>query len=262
MKAYKHLIYLCIAVLLAACSSSKKDKSETTMVGNDRDSHNCIASAGYTWSEVRKDCVRLFEVGVRLEATGDKQESAFLVFSPDSLKVELFLSDGSTPEILDRHALPDGSYAWNIEDDDTKNIGKTNGLWSITQRGKILYEQKASQQETFAYEGILPAADCPGIRYHLTIKAPKHSGDGTFKLIQTYMEANNGKDQTFTTTGKRYTLRGDATNKDATVWQLIPENGNTPINFLVEDGGEKLTLLNSELEKSNSGLNYSLRLIK
>ena len=35
------------------------------LVGADRDEHGCIGSAGYTWSEVRKDCIRLFEDGLQ-----------------------------------------------------------------------------------------------------------------------------------------------------------------------------------------------------
>ena len=91
------------------------------MVGNDKDEHGCIASAGYTWSEVQQNCIRLFESGIRLEAT-DGKSSAYIVFSPDSLKAELFFSNGTPNEILNRRSLPAGGYAWNIEDDDTKNV--------------------------------------------------------------------------------------------------------------------------------------------
>ena len=35
------------------------------MPGSDRDAHGCIGSAGYIWSEVRQDCIRLFEQGIR-----------------------------------------------------------------------------------------------------------------------------------------------------------------------------------------------------
>lgn len=60
------------------------------MVGSDKDEHGCIASAGYTWSEVQKDCIRLWEKGVRMNAVDDAGKTLFLVFSPDSTQVELF----------------------------------------------------------------------------------------------------------------------------------------------------------------------------
>ena len=39
---------------------------DAPIVGGDRDAHGCIGSAGYTYSAVRTECVRLWEVGVRL----------------------------------------------------------------------------------------------------------------------------------------------------------------------------------------------------
>ena len=111
-------------------------------MGDDRDGHGCIASAGYTWSEVQKDCIRLWEKGVRMDAVDDAERSLFLVFSPDSAQVELFFSEEGVPnEILDRRGLPSGGYAWNVEDDDTKNVRFENGKWTVCQRGKLIYRQ-------------------------------------------------------------------------------------------------------------------------
>lgn len=117
------------------------------LIGGDRDEHGCIGSAGYTWSEVRKDCIRLFEKGIRTEAVDDSCRSAFIVFSPDSSLVELFFSDGKPNEILSRRALPHGGYVWNVEDDDTKNVRRLNGKWSISRRGKLLYSQRAEADD-------------------------------------------------------------------------------------------------------------------
>ena len=36
------------------------------IVGNDRDKHNCIKSAGYTWCQALGMCVRPWEVGCPL----------------------------------------------------------------------------------------------------------------------------------------------------------------------------------------------------
>ncbi len=126
------ILILC-AGLFSACGQKK-------MVGNDKDEHGCIASAGYTWSEVQQNCIRLFESGIRLEAT-DGKSSVYLVFSPDSMKTELFFSNGASNEILDRRSLPAGGYAWNIEDDNTKNVRRIDGVWTISQRGKEIYRQ-------------------------------------------------------------------------------------------------------------------------
>lgn len=41
---------------------------QSPIVGGDRDEHGCIGSAGYVWCEVQKDCIRLFEKGIRTES--------------------------------------------------------------------------------------------------------------------------------------------------------------------------------------------------
>ena len=48
---------------------------------------------------------------------------------------------------------------------------------------------------------------------------------------------------------------------DATVWQLKSDNGNEIFNFLYGNDST-LILLNEDFEKSDSELNYSLRLVK
>lgn len=115
-------------------------------LGGDRDKHGCIGSAGYVWCEVQKDCIRLFEKGIRTEAVNGNGESAFIVFSPDSARAELFFSNGQPNEILDRRSLPSGGYAWNVEDDDTKNVRLADGVWTISQRGQLIYTQKADNK--------------------------------------------------------------------------------------------------------------------
>lgn len=113
------------------------------LIGEDEDAHGCNASAGYTWSEARQNCVRLFEDGVRLNSATDTAatSSAFVVFSVDSTKAEVFLPGSDMSPMLDRRALPAGGYAWNQESDDTLNVRAIDGLWVIEQRGNILYKQ-------------------------------------------------------------------------------------------------------------------------
>ena len=241
---------------------------ENPIVGGDRDEHGCIGSAGYTWSEVRQDCIRLFEQGIRMEATNGSGRIAFLVFSPDSMLVELFFSDRTPNEILERRNLPGGGHAWNIEDDDTKNVRLNGNLWTISQREKLIYSQVPNKNnaslgeiKSYTYEGVLPAASGPGIRYTLTVQHPEYSGDGTFNLTTTYIEAENGKDESYSYTGRLFTQRGIPGDNDATVWQLVADNQNDIFNFLHEND-TTLTLLNSEFKKNDSPLNYSLYLVK
>lgn len=239
------------------------------LLGGDRDSHGCIDSAGYTWCEVRKECIRLWEKGIRMESADGSTRSAFIVFAPDSMQAELFFSDGSDNEILQRRTLPSGRHVWNAEDDDTKSVRRdADGQWTISQRASILF--RSSREETatelgkmqvHSYEGLLPAASCTGIEYKLTIRSREHSGDGTFRLTLTYKEAENGEDRTFTYNGKRFTLRGIPGNDNATVWQCIADDNNQAFNFLREDAST-LTLLNDKCERAQTSLNHSLKLVE
>lgn len=140
------LLLMCVTLLFAGCRNSQSKKSGEKRVGDDKDAHGCIASAGYIWSEVQKDCIRLWEKGVRMEGVADKEKSAYIVFAPDSLQVELFFSDDRPNDILDRRSLPAGGYAWNVEDDDTKNVRMENGKWTISQRGNLIYQQAEEEQ--------------------------------------------------------------------------------------------------------------------
>jgi hypothetical protein len=51
----------------APCSGKSKSKD---MVGDDRDTHGCIGSAGYTWCEEKQRCLREWEESCK--ATNDQ----------------------------------------------------------------------------------------------------------------------------------------------------------------------------------------------
>lgn len=64
-------------------------------IGGKKDAYGCLASAGYTWSVLRRDCIRVFEVGIRLDPVNVRRDeaiiSAFIVRGRDQMAVELFL---------------------------------------------------------------------------------------------------------------------------------------------------------------------------
>lgn len=107
------------------------------------DAHGCNAAAGYTWSEVRKDCIRIFEEGVCMKAVAgqDSTLAAYVVFSADSLKAEVFAPGREDHPVLDRRTLPSGVHVWNQEDDDTYNVRRVDGRWTIERRGELLFAE-------------------------------------------------------------------------------------------------------------------------
>ncbi|MCF6128814.1 hypothetical protein L1S35_03965 [Flavobacterium sp. AS60] len=80
---------------------------DSTMV-NDKDENGCLASAGYVWSKVNKECVKGFS-GIQLNPT-DKQDnqdetlSAYVLFNEDASQAEIFLPKDTTSIVLSRAA--------------------------------------------------------------------------------------------------------------------------------------------------------------
>ncbi|MEO8535525.1 MAG: hypothetical protein ABI441_17340 [Flavobacterium sp.] len=91
-----------------------KEESKSEVVGGDSDAHGCKGSAGYTWSVVKNECVRLFEVGTKLAHAEDGKTYstvAYVIFEGD--KAELFLDTQKEPIILERKSEGD---SWVKED--------------------------------------------------------------------------------------------------------------------------------------------------
>ncbi|MBV8328250.1 hypothetical protein [Chryseobacterium sp.] len=76
---------------------------KTPVVGGDRDAHGCIGSAGYTYSQIKKDCVRVFEQKIKLTEIAPKGSStsmAAVIFSKDMKKAEVFVKDTGNESII------------------------------------------------------------------------------------------------------------------------------------------------------------------
>ena len=48
------------------CFSACRSVQAPQLIGGNKDEHGCLTAAGYTWSELRRDCIRIFEDGVRV----------------------------------------------------------------------------------------------------------------------------------------------------------------------------------------------------
>ena len=146
-------VYVVLGVALmglTACGSGNNNKKtdektqETTVTETRATPADCKMEEGYVWSEMEQNCIRLFDRGISFLSVEnpDMSHVAYAVFSADSSKVELFIPDVSKHDILDRRTAATGP-AWNIEDDDTKNVRQVNGQWVIEQRGNVIYRHTA-----------------------------------------------------------------------------------------------------------------------
>ena len=84
------------------------------------------------------------------------------------------------------------------------------------------------------FTGTLPAADGPGVDYVLTLGAATDGVDTIYTLDMTYLDANGpGKHQTYQSTGKQKTMHKMVNNQPKKGVKLTPDNGDTPMYFLV-----------------------------
>lgn len=102
------------------------------------------------------------------------------------------------------------------------------------------------------YEGVLPAADCPGVIYSLTLNADIEGSDTLFMLKQTYLEAGeNGGNISFETKGVQRMREGKYI-------QLYPDNGEQQMNFYQVDDNT-IRYVNADFQSIANGLNYDLK---
>lgn len=87
---------------------NKKASTAIDSVVHDRDENGCLASAGYVWSKVNKECVKGFS-GIQLNPMDkpdneDETLSAYVLFNEDASQAEIFLPKDTASIVLSRSA--------------------------------------------------------------------------------------------------------------------------------------------------------------
>lgn len=93
------------AAILIAGALVAPAMAQAQVVGGGPDSHGCYADGGYTYSAVRRTCIRIWEAGIRLDPVkpqGSAVMSAFVVFASedDRREAELFIPGVAASPIL------------------------------------------------------------------------------------------------------------------------------------------------------------------
>ncbi len=119
--------------------------------------------------------------------------------------------------------------------------------------------QPGEEPMTLRYAGDLPCADCPGIRTELTLtRKAKGWAEGTYRLTETYLERGGPN----VTTGDWTTLRGDAADPDATVYQLDPDHPVRSRNFLRVGDDLELKVLDKDMKALPATLPVTLKRVR
>jgi hypothetical protein len=109
----KYIVVVALLFIFSSCNffkspedeSAKKDSVKDLVVGADKDENGCLASAGYTWSKLNKDCVRVFS-GIQLMPFEKKNEEdavycAYILFDESKNNAEIFLPNDDKSIILE-----------------------------------------------------------------------------------------------------------------------------------------------------------------
>ncbi len=104
------------------------------------DEHGCKTTDGEIWSKVRSSCIRPSETGIRLEpgeAVLDKTKPAFLVFTDDKVRVEIFLPTQKNSVVIRKSSVEGESPKWV---NGPLTVSESNGFYTLYDEGKILYQ--------------------------------------------------------------------------------------------------------------------------
>lgn len=124
----KRSLLLIASIILFSCKLTDQKNTDSedenlplaakdSSVVNDKDEHGCLATAGYIWSKMNKECVKGY-TGIQLNPA-DKPEnedetlSAYVLFSEDLNQAEVFLPNETNSVVLTR--LAEGK-PWVFED--------------------------------------------------------------------------------------------------------------------------------------------------
>lgn len=119
------------------CSLSNELNAQVN-VGGDSDKHGCKGSAGYTWSELKKECIQPFTLDIKLSSVDTSRSYstfAALIFSKDRKMVEVIMEQ---PSVILKRTGKKGNYTWKK---DEWTLRQKNGYgYEIKKGNKLMYK--------------------------------------------------------------------------------------------------------------------------
>ena len=117
--------------------------------------------------------------------------------------------------------------------------------------------QDSTLGDSVRYEGVIPAADGPGIKYNVAIA----SNDSTvgYSLTQTYLEAKDGQ-STFASTGTVENIKKDVDGKEVQAYRLVGKTKEDDTYLLIVNDST-VRVVNADLKlESQTPEKYDLKL--
>lgn len=146
------------ALVLCGCKNSGTEGQEKTtspeevdykgpmLTGSDSDEHGCKASAGYTWSRIKSECIRVWEEGIKMYPVtvkkGEAVYGATVIMADDESKAELFINGEESSIWLMKFTEKDNDNIVIYSGREYKFF-KKKGQWVLEYKGKTIYKDKA-----------------------------------------------------------------------------------------------------------------------
>lgn len=139
-------------------------------------------------------------------------------------------------------------------------VACNNGKTTTNAESKDSTAQDSVAADSSVYEGMTPAADVAGIKYHVALAKDSTNG---YSVSEAYMKSDTEVDTTYSYTGKYKVVEKDVKGKKNTYYQFELGKGNTTNLLVVNDS--TLRLVNSDFEEpavNGKDMNYDLKLKK
>ena len=134
------VVWLVVAASLTAGMQAVSVQQASAATGADRSAQGCIGSAGYTWSQLRQECVRLFEAGVPLYNAEDPSAAsvAYVISGGAAEPLELFLPERGEGILM---FFRDG--AWHDDDERYTLTNSADDVLTVRDAaGKVLFSSR------------------------------------------------------------------------------------------------------------------------
>jgi len=138
---------LIISTVLSACITSETTPTPPAALGSDRDVHGCIASAGYSWCEVKTKCLRPWEE----ECFGSPYEAILWELSRKYAGKEKTITITMVSQ-TEKHARASVSFGGPGTPGGMVLASKMSGIWRIVYEGNGSVDCPALTKEEFPTE--------------------------------------------------------------------------------------------------------------
>lgn len=150
----KNVLIFSLLFLLFACKDRgmtpdqeeeriKSSLADDKIIDADKDQNGCLATAGYVWSKVKKDCIRIYDVAIPLTPidnldTEYEMLSVYFIFNEDQTKAEVYLPKNTESVLFNQNNAASWTYLnWELVAQPDGYVLKNNGIVAFHGDGEI-----------------------------------------------------------------------------------------------------------------------------